>query len=179
MSQFNALTGYDSDSDDNNDEDNNSSGNFFSLNASSKDNLTAATSSRLQSEEISSSKSDPTLSTQSTINSDNSSSSNSVSGSDNKEEEIEQDEAFVELGAVNDAPLEFGSKDRLRAWSNSSHSFLTPVGPSGPVASYPSQYAVPSYQSSYAMPSNSLYNLANPAVKLISSLVSVFENILR
>ncbi|XP_005098263.1 proline-rich protein PRCC [Aplysia californica] len=168
MSQFNALTGYDSDSDEDN-EDGSSSSNFFSLNSSaqknSKDSIAtslSSSSSRLQSEEVSSSKSDSNLgagnsktSGQTLVTDVKDSEENVPEGSSKEggDEEEEEAEPEPEPGSVNDAPLDFGSVNRLNAWSGSSYGFLNPVGLSGPV--------VPSFQTQQAMPSNSLYNLAN------------------
>jgi len=167
MSQFNALTGYESDSDD--DEGAKTGDNpvsFFSLGQSdSNQNDTIDTTnstpsvSRLQSEEVSSSKIDATkLSSYPELPDANQQGHTSSPGGSRTEElEESHPEPLPEPGALNDTPLQFGGQSRLRAWATSSvatssQSFLTPVGLAGPVAS--------SYHSQYEMPSNSEYNMA-------------------
>jgi len=170
MSQFNALTGYDSDSDDDNDataaESENPSLNFFSIGSSTENNVTESHTminstpsiSRLQSEEVSSSK--PTDSVNIPTKNDY-----IEGGADGAEEvsrsdEVEEAELNLEPGAYNDAPLQFGGPvggasgpSRLRAWATSavatsSQSFLDPVGPGGSVGGY-------------HMPTSAQYNMAD------------------
>ncbi|CAL1533672.1 unnamed protein product [Lymnaea stagnalis] len=154
MTPFNALTGFDSDSDED-DDFKGSSTNFFSLHSSSEasDNTkTVSTQERLQSEEVSSSESDLNPQAKDNV-------SESAVGAEEAVDEgqptPEQPVQGPEPGAVNDAPLNFRSVNRLNSWSGSSYGFLGPVGLSGPIAT-------PSSFSSYeTVPSNSQYNLAN------------------
>lgn len=160
MSTFNALTGYDSDSDE---DAQGSTTNFFSLSSPSEatagSNSSEITTKRLQSEEVSSSKSDvvPGVDSQK-MQEEN------VASNENKEEEesvAEEKVSSPEPGAENDAPLDFRSVNRLSAWSGSSYGFLGPVGLSGPVQE---QKPISSYVSSSSLPSSSDYNMASSEV---------------
>ncbi|CAG5134751.1 unnamed protein product [Candidula unifasciata] len=162
MSTFNALTGYDSDSEDDDDAQG-STTNFFSL-SSTSEVIAGSTQSdiakkRLQSEEVSSSKSDITLTV---VN--QSKQEEDVASSEKKEKVenvVEEKVSGPEPGAVNDAPLDFRSVNRLSAWSGSSYGFLGPVGLSGPVQEHKS-YSLS--VSSSSLPSSSDYNMANSEV---------------
>ncbi|BFY97508.1 hypothetical protein BsWGS_00548 [Bradybaena similaris] len=161
MSTFNALTGYDSDSDE--EDAQGSTTNFFSLSSPSEatagSNSSEITTKRLQSEEVSSSKSDIVLGVDSQKMQEE-----NVASSENKEEEESVAEVKVsspEPGAENDAPLDFRSVNRLSAWSASSYGFLGPVGLSGPVQE---QKPFSSYVSSSSLPSSSDYNMASSEV---------------
>lgn len=161
LTQFNALTGYDSDSDD--EDDKGTATNFFSLMPSSGEkaleNTTEITAKRLQSEEVSSSESEVNYGV-----TDHKPREKSEAGSENDDGEdvVEEKDIGPEPGAVNNAPLDFRSVNRLSAWAGSSYGFLGPVGLTGPVPQ------VRTYQSSSSVPSSSVYNLANPQVNILS-----------
>lgn len=158
MTPFNALTGFDSDSDED-DDFKGSSTNFFSLHSTSEasDNTkTPSTQERLQSEEVSSSESD--LNPPAKDNNANESAAGAEEAVGEKQPTPEEPVQGPEPGAVNDAPLNFKSVNRLNSWSGSSYGFLGPVGLSGPIA-MPSSFS--SYETSFSVPSNSQYNLAN------------------
>lgn len=164
MSQFNALTGYDSDSED---EEEKSNMNFFSLDSSSTKKSDETSSciaissksstpiQRLQSEEVTSSKSDsnPNL-----LNSEiKPSSMKDYSNDLRNNEEFEGGnviEQIPEPGLVNDAPLDFGSAGVPNMWSSTSHNYPNHIAATGP-----DHYLGDSH--SYMVPSNNLYNLAN------------------
>ena len=155
MSQFNALTGYDSDSDDEQIAEN--STNFFSID-STKNNIepfspvtsssnAAATVPSVQSGEVSSSKS-----THSNTSSDDDNITKNVT-----ENVIESDTLVeqVEPGMINDSPLDFASSGSRNMWSSTSSTFQY------------NQTNAMNYQydqSSNMMPSNNVYNLINTEV---------------
>ncbi|KAI8792520.1 proline-rich protein PRCC [Biomphalaria glabrata] len=155
MTAFNALTGFESDSEE--EENANSSNNFFSLESTSKSSSKAstatATQDKFQIEEISSSGAETSPSLKEAPNRD-------VSGdscADVSESESDAALAGPEPGAINDAPLDFMRMNQLRSWPGSSYGFLPAVGLSGPVT--PAAYT--SFENSLSVPSNSQYNLAN------------------
>ena len=163
MSQFNALTGYDSDSDEDNDVKTNadSPGNFFSLDSSS--NLSPPVSAPgLQSEEVSSSKSDTQQSLPLSAPNHISDFHSSLEGTSTSTHKHHMTHS-AEPGLGNDVPLDFGNSERLRAWAQSS-SYLQPVGPTP--SSHDSMHDQEMYPANdqHMLPTNSHYNLAEQHV---------------
>ncbi|KAH9515253.1 hypothetical protein Btru_014009 [Bulinus truncatus] len=151
MTTFNALTGFESDSED--EEYSHSSTNFFSLSSSSDtpERVSSAIKAQgvLQIEEVSSSETETSASVKDITSSD--------SADPCTEEPATSVNMDPEPGSLNDAPLVFNSINQLRSWPGTSYGFLPPVGPSGPVTSA----AYTSFDSSFPVPSNSQYNLAD------------------
>lgn len=157
LTTFNALTGYESDSDDEAGYKD-SATNFFSLDVTSEVNPTQTSSKaheRLQSEEVSSSEVEMNPAKRGVNDED-------VDNNAVTDESPTEPAEEPEPGAVNDAPLDFRSVNRLSSWTGSSYSFLSPVGPSGPIHQQPS---FSTYSTSFSVPSNSQYNLVNSEVR--------------